>query len=105
LARVRQAGVFGREASTGGRRTRIDLMAIILHAAVGGAGKTALMHTACLDTRGINRTLSILVATGLLQREVGDGGRAKYRTTGKGLLFLRYYRGLHRLIHEKTAPP
>ncbi|MGI0037967.1 MAG: winged helix-turn-helix domain-containing protein [Nitrososphaera sp.] len=77
-------------------RSRIEIQASVLEAAIGGAAKTRVMYSAELSYFQMSSYLEELVGTGLM-----DSAEASklYATTQKGNDFLRSYRQLTVLIH------
>ena len=69
-------------------RSRTDIVSQILEAANGGATKTKIMYKAYLSYAQLKEYLSVLVENGLLEFEKGT---QTYKTTSKGLQFLKTY--------------
>jgi len=69
-------------------RNRVEIGASILQVAREGARKTRIMYGANLSYGQLDRYLQLLMTRGLL---VHDGLEAAYRTTDKGILYLRQY--------------
>lgn len=80
-------------------RSRTDIVATILEAANGGSTKTKLMYKAYLSYAQLKEYLSILIENGLL--EYGEG-ELKYKTTEKGLRFMRAYSELGEMVSPET---
>jgi predicted transcriptional regulator len=76
-------------------RSRTDIVATILDAANGGSTKTRIMYKAYLSYAQLKEYLSILLENGLLEYEDGD---LKYKTTEKGLRFMRTYNEIGELF-------
>ena len=78
-------------------RDRIEIMSEILEAAnvEGGAPKTRLMFNAFLGHGQLKHYLSILADNGLLQYDSISG---RFKTTEKGLKFLKAYREIERMV-------
>ncbi|HKR72597.1 MAG TPA: winged helix-turn-helix domain-containing protein, partial [Candidatus Nitrosocosmicus sp.] len=66
-------------------RNRTEIISNILNAANGGISKTKIMYKAFLSYAQIKEYLPILLENNLL--ELGPDG--KYRTTEKGIRFLK----------------
>ena len=81
-------------------RSRVDIIASILSAAVGGAKKTHIMYKCNLSFGQLQTYLGILVERGLLRvAESGRGGNPSvFQTTDEGRAFLRAYRDLQALL-------
>ena len=67
-------------------RSRTDIISQILLAANGGTSKTKIMYSAYLSYAQLKEYLSVLLENGLIEYQQGD---QKYRTTPKGLHFLK----------------
>ncbi|HEV8405122.1 MAG TPA: winged helix-turn-helix domain-containing protein [Nitrososphaera sp.] len=77
-------------------RSRTDIVADILDAASGyGANKTKIMYRAYLSFGQVKEYLSVLIASGLLERIEAVN---VYRTTEKGKKFMRGYSHMDELI-------
>ena len=76
-------------------RSRTDIVSQILEAANGGATKTKIMYKAYLSYAQLKEYLSVLVENGLLEFEKGT---QTYKTTSKGLQFLKTYSQIGGLI-------
>lgn len=69
-------------------------MAQILEAANGGVTKTRIMYVAYLSYAQLKEYLSILVENRLIEYEEGEH---KYKTTVKGMQFLRTFNQMDKL--------
>jgi predicted transcriptional regulator len=69
-------------------RSRIEIVAQVLEAAVGGATKTKIMYKAFLSYERLREYLSLLVNNGLI---VYDERTLEYKTTERGTRFLKLY--------------
>jgi predicted transcriptional regulator len=67
-------------------RSRTDIVAQILESANGGVTKTRIMYEAYLSYAQLKEYLSTLMQNGLIEYSEGEH---KYRTTTKGMQFLR----------------
>lgn len=76
-------------------RSRMDIIAVILEIAQGGAIKTRIMHKAFLSFPQLKEYLEMLMESDLL--EYSEVGR-EYRTTAKGQHFLQMYAEVGKLI-------
>jgi len=76
-------------------RSRTDFVSQLLEAANGGATKTKIMYKAYLSYAQLKEYLSVLVENGLLEFEKGT---QTYKTTSKGLQFLKTYSQIGGLI-------
>jgi len=75
-------------------RSRTDIVSHILDAANGGSTKTKIMYKAYLSYAQLKEYLSVLEENGLLKYEEGEH---KYKTTEKGLKFIRVYQHMDNL--------
>jgi predicted transcriptional regulator len=79
-------------------RSRTEIAATILDAANGGTTKTKIMYNAYLSYNQLNEYMSILIENNLL--EYIEGART-FRTTEKGLNFLKMHNEMAELLHPK----
>ncbi len=79
-------------------RNRTEIISNILNAANGGISKTKIMYKAFLSYAQIKEYLPILLENNLL--ELDDTG--KYRTTEKGVRFLKMNEEIQELIESKS---
>ncbi len=82
-----------------GSRSRTEIVSHILESANGGATKTKIMYTAFLSYVQLNEYLSILIENNLL--EYLDGTH-KFKTTDKGLFFLKIHNDIGELLQQTT---
>lgn len=75
-------------------RSRTDIVAQVLEAANGGATKTRIMYSAYLSYAQLKEYLSILTENDLLEY---DETERKYRTSEKGMKFIRIQQSLDQL--------
>ena len=74
------------------KRTKTDIAAQILYAAIGGSTKTKIMYETFLTYRHVkDYYIPLLVESGLLKT---DGSETLFNTTEKGQRFLRIYEQL-----------
>ena len=82
-----------------GNRSRTEIVAMILDAANGGETKTKIMYFAFLSYNQLNEYLSILIENNLI--EYLDGTK-NFKTTEKGLFFLKMHNEIRELIQQTT---
>lgn len=75
-------------------RSRTDIVSQILDAANGGTTKTKIMYKAYLSYAQLKEYLSVLTENGLIEYEEGEH---KFRTTDKGMKFMRVYQHMDEL--------
>ena len=80
-------------------RSRTEIVAMILEAANGGATKTKIMYKAFLSYAQLREYLSVLIENNLL--EYLDGTQT-YKTTEKGLNFLKMHNEIGELLQTPT---
>ena len=80
-------------------RGRTEIVSNILDAANGGATKTKIMYNAFLSFNQLKEYLSLLIENNLL--EYIEGART-FRTTEKGLNFLKMHREMAELLQTTT---
>jgi len=83
-----------------GSRSRTEIVSHILDAANGGTSKTKIMYSAFLSYSQLNEYLSILIEKNLL--EYFDGTN-KFKTTDKGLFFLKIHNEIGELLQQTTT--
>ena len=85
-----------------GNRSRTEIVSNILDAANKGGGttKTKIMYSAFLSYNQLNEYLSLLIENNLI--EYLDGAR-RFKTTKKGLFFLKMHNELAELVQQTTA--
>ena len=82
-----------------GNRSRTEIVAMILEAANGGETKTKIMYFAFLSYNQLNEYLTSLIENNLI--EYLDGGN-KFKTTEKGLFFLKMHNEMGDLLQSNT---
>jgi predicted transcriptional regulator len=80
-----------------GNRSRTEIVGNILDAANGGTSKTKIMYTAFLSYIQVHEYLSVLIENNLI--EYIDGTQT-YKTTEKGLYFLKMYNKIKKLLPQ-----
>ena len=80
-------------------RSRTDITAMILDTASKETTKTKIMYNAYLSYNQLKEFLSILIENNLI--EYLEGART-FRTTEKGLNFLKMHREMAELLHTKV---
>jgi predicted transcriptional regulator len=80
-------------------RGRLDIIADILDQARQGTKKTRIMYMCNLSFRQLRVYLNFLMKRGFLSLSNSEGEDARvFRTTGKGLAFLKAYEALQAVI-------
>lgn len=84
-------------------RSRMDIVADMLHVAQDGAIKTRIMYRSFLSFPQLKEYLELMTDSGLLDYSEEE---RKYRTTNKGRHFLKIYHQVGSAIAPKgrTAP-
>jgi predicted transcriptional regulator len=80
-------------------RGRTEMLAAMLEVAKGKVTKTKIMYIAFLSFGQLNEYLSILIENNLL--EYLDGTN-KFKTTEKGLFFLKIHNEIGELLQQTT---
>jgi len=85
-----------------GNRSRTEIVAMILDAANEGGGetKTKIMYFAFLSYAQLKEYLSVLVENNLIEYLEGAN---KYKTTEKGLFFLKMHNELEELLPQTST--
>ena len=81
-------------------RSRTEIVCNILDATNGGATKTKIMYAAFLSYAQLKEYLSVLIENNLL--EYGNGTQT-FKTTEKGLNYLKMYREIGELLQQQTT--
>jgi predicted transcriptional regulator len=81
-------------------RSRTEIVAMILDAANGGETKTKIMYFAFLSYNQVKEYLSVLIENNLI--EYLDGAN-KFKTTEKGLNYLKMYNEIGELLKGTTV--
>jgi len=82
-----------------GNRSRTEIVAMILNAANGGETKTKIMYFAFLSYNQVKEYLSILIKNNLIEYLEGTN---KFRTTEKGLNYLKMHTEIGELLQTTT---
>src|SRR5437016_4499440 len=85
-------------------RTKTDIIAMILQAAINGATKTRIMYGACLSYAQVKEYLSFMIEKELIRYEEGS---QVYKLTQKGLQLLHVYEDIGDMItlkDQKNGP-
>ena len=80
-------------------RSRTEILGNILDATNGGATKTKIMYSAFLSYAQLKEYLSILIENNLIEYVDGDN---KFKTTEKGLNFLKMHNQIEELLQNTT---
>ena len=83
-----------------GNRSRTEIVGNILEAANGGVSKIKIMYFAFLSYNQLKEYLSVLVETNLIEYLEGAN---KYKTTEKGLFFLKMHNEIRKLLPQTTT--
>ena len=83
-----------------GNRSRTEIVGNILDAANGGTTKTKIMYIAFLSYGQLNEYLSILIENDLIEY---INGTHKFKTTEKGLNYLKIYNKIGELLQQPTT--
>lgn len=78
-------------------RSRTDITSQILETANGGTTKTKIMYKAYLSYAQLKEYLAMLTENGLIEYVEGE---RQYRTTDKGIKFLRAYQQMAGMTAE-----
>ena len=77
-------------------RSRTEIVSMILEAANGGATKTKMMYKAFLSYHQLKEYLTVLIENDLIEYL---NGTQTFRTTEKGLKFLKMHNEIGELLH------
>ena len=81
-------------------RSRTEIVCNILDATNGGATMTKIMYKAFLSYGQLKEYLSILIENSLIEY---SNGTQTFKTTEKGLNYLKMYREIGELLQQKTT--
>jgi predicted transcriptional regulator len=76
-------------------RSRTDIIAMILQAAMSGSTKTRIMYSAYLSYAQVKEYLAFLIERDLIRYEEGT---QLYKLTERGLQLIRAYEGISDMI-------
>ena len=76
-------------------RSRTEIVGSILESANGGTTKTKIMYKSYLSYVQLKEYLSVLIENDLIEN---PGGTQTYKTTEKGLNFLKMYNEIGELL-------
>ena len=77
-------------------RSRTEIVSMILESANGGATKTKIMYVAFLSYNQLKEYLSVLIENNLIEYLEGT---KTFKTTEKGLNFLKMHNEMAELLH------
>jgi predicted transcriptional regulator len=77
-------------------RSRIEIIAMILDSANGGATWTKIMYRAFVSYQQLKEYLLILIENELIESIMGT---KTFRTTKKGIIFLKMHDEIGELLH------
>lgn len=80
------------------RRDRLQIICDILISALSGALKTELIYKVGLSSAQGEKYISMLIRSKLLEKK--EGRSVYYRTTGNGMVFLRSFMELAKLLDD-----
>ena len=80
-------------------RSRTEIVAMILESGNGGATKTKIMYKAFLSYAQLREYLSVLIENNLIEYVEGS---QTYKTTEKGLNFLKMHNEIGELLSSTT---
>jgi predicted transcriptional regulator len=81
-------------------RSRTEIVSMILDIANGGATKTKIMYKAMLSYNQLKNYLTVLIENNLIEYH----GESKiFRTTEKGLIFLKKHNEICELLQQTTT--
>ena len=83
-----------------GNRSRTEIVGNILDAANRGVSKTKIMYIAFLSYGQLKEYLSILIENNLIEYLDGDN---KFKTTEKGLNFIKMHNQIEELLQVTTT--
>jgi predicted transcriptional regulator len=81
-------------------RSRIDIVAQILNAAIGGDTRTKIMYKSYLSHTQLKDYLVMLLQDGLIE---ADPDINRYRTTEKGMKFVQVYEHIGEFIVQEAS--
>ena len=93
---------YGIEDNIGGQRSKFDVMFTILNISLEPILKNHIIGKGNFSDAMANHYLSILLYHNLLSSSKDESGRTYYRTTDKGLQFIRYYKDMQLLFSRAS---
>jgi CheY-like chemotaxis protein len=91
------------EDSMGGQRSKIEILAAILHICIESSLKNHIIGKGNLSDAMTNHYLSILMYRGLLEIQHDSNGKARYKTTEKGKRLIYHYNKIQQLLSSFPA--
>jgi predicted transcriptional regulator len=83
-------------------RSKTDILASILEAANGGdATKSQILYKSFLSYCQLREHIQLLFESGLLELEPDQSQKTRFKTTEKGLRFLKIHKELNQIFTEK----
>jgi CheY-like chemotaxis protein/predicted transcriptional regulator len=89
--------------SIGGQRSKLDVIASILHICRDGSLKNHIVGRGNFSDAMANHYISILLYRRFLQTGKDKNGRSVYTTTDKGMKLLQHYREIQKLFTGEPA--
>ena len=89
--------------SIGGQRSKLDVIASILHICRDGSLKNHIVGRGNFSDAMANHYISILLYRGFLQTGKDRNGRSVYTTTDKGRKLLQHYGEIQKLFTGEPA--
>ncbi|WP_415280726.1 response regulator [Candidatus Nitrososphaera sp. FF02] len=89
--------------SIGGQRSKLDVIASILHICRDGSLKNHIVGRGNFSDAMANHYISILLYRGFLQTGKDKNGRSVYTTTDKGRILLQHYGEIQKLFTGEPA--
>lgn len=86
----------------GGQRSKIDVMATILHICAEGSLKNHIIGRGNFSDSMANHYLSILLYHNLLESSKDENSRTYYRTTQKGRALIQHYNSIQQLFGKES---
>jgi predicted transcriptional regulator len=83
------------------RRARMEIVADILEVAKEETPKLKIMYQASLSFSQLTTYLNFLLKSGLIQK-LKMNGKVLYKTTSKGNQYLKSYKELKHLLHQRN---
>jgi len=80
------------------RRDHLTIITSILSIARNGATKTRIVYRANLNFERATRYMAYLIEKGLLEQQTGSSGSPIYRTSDKGIQFLKDVKRILELV-------
>lgn len=98
-----QEGLYLSKDNIGGQRSKIDVLATMLHICLNGSLKNHIIGKGNFSDAMANHYISILLYNDLLQTTKDENSRICYHSTEKGKMLIRNYNAIQQLFSKDNS--